>query len=246
MDTTQPLPAHRRSLERYTVVGRLARGGSADLWRAHDGDLDREVVVKVPTSHEPSDRAALAHEARMTRKARGDGVPVVPRHRRPRAGPRLHHGPHRGREHRAATSEGTVEPPDRAALFGIGIAKALQNVHFADVVHRDIKPENLVVRPDGRDRHHRLRQRGDPGSALGPGPVRHRDCRLYRARAPHRRQRRGHVPVGPLRGGRHHARHARTGERTFPPTEPRRATVIRQIDGDVRPWPRSAPTCPGR
>lgn len=243
MDATQPPPGTPPLPDRYTVVGRLARGGAADVWRAHDRDLGREVVVKVPMSHEPSDRAALVHEARMTRKARGDGVPVV--HDIDVDGPVPYLAMERvaGENLRAARDADTVEPPHHAAVFGIGIAKALQNVHFADVVHRDIKPENLIVRPDGRI--------GivDFGNAviLGTPPDRDRSAggtlgytapERYTAGSGTGTFQSDLYAVGVI------MRDMLTGKRTFPPTEPRRATVIRQINGDVRPLAEVRPDLP--
>ncbi|GAA4980044.1 hypothetical protein GCM10023205_56170 [Yinghuangia aomiensis] len=245
MDTTQPPPGAPPLPDRYTVVGHLARGGTADLWRAHDADLGREVVVKVPTSHEPADRAALAHEARMTRKARGDGVPVV--HDIDVQGPVPYLAMERiaGENLRAARDEQTAEPPDRAAVFAIGIAKALQNVHFADVVHRDLKPENLVVRPDGRI--------GilDFGNAVILGTPRERDGDRFATGTPGYTAPERLIPgnsAGTFQSDLYVLgvimRDMLTGEHAFPPTESRRATVIRQIDGDVRPLAEVRPDLP--
>src|ERR671914_469344 len=57
----------RRVLNRYRLVERIALGGTAEVWRAHDEQLDRPVAVKRLHAHllpdEPS-RRRLAGEAR--------------------------------------------------------------------------------------------------------------------------------------------------------------------------------------
>ncbi|NUS56506.1 MAG: protein kinase [Streptomycetaceae bacterium] len=243
MDTTQPPPGAPPLPDRYTVVDRLAPGGTATLWRAYDGDLGREVVVKVPTSQEPTDRAALAHEARMTRKARGDGVPVV--HDMDVQGPVPYFTMERvaGENLRATRSDHAVELPDRAAVLGIGIAKALQNVHFTDVVHRDIKPENLIMRPDGRigivDFANAV--------VLGTSPDRDRFAGWTPGYTAPERFTQGSgtgTPQSDLYAVGVIMRDMLTGGRTFPPTESPRATAMRQVEGDVRPTAEVRPDLP--
>ena len=62
-DQSQPV----RIQDRYILLERLATGGSADVWRARDEQLDREVAVKLLHRHLLSDetsrrRLGVMHE----------------------------------------------------------------------------------------------------------------------------------------------------------------------------------------
>src|SRR5687768_2994987 len=54
-------------LDRYRLVERIAAGGSAEVWRAHDEQLDRPVAVKRLHPHllpDDASRQRLVSEAR--------------------------------------------------------------------------------------------------------------------------------------------------------------------------------------
>jgi len=141
---------------RYRLDELLARGGMADVHRATDLRLEREVAVKV--SREPGDAARFAAEVRTLASLRhahlvalldagADGdcrYLVMELRREPTLAVLLRAGP---------------VAPDRSAAIATGLAQALAYVHARGVVHRDVKPGNVFV--DERD-HARL---GDFGIA---------------------------------------------------------------------------------
>ena len=142
-------------LDRYRLVERLAVGGSAEVWRAHDEQLDRPVAVKRLHPHllpdEPS-RKRLAAEARA---AAGLSHPVIvdiydvdATGEWPALVMELVDG-----ESLSAriARDGPLDPGD-AARIAADIAEALFHAHQRGVVHRDVKPGNVLLASDGRTR----------------------------------------------------------------------------------------------
>ena len=142
-------------LDRYRLIERLAVGGSAEVWRAHDEQLDRPVAVKRLHPHllpDASSRARLAAEARAAASlshpvivgvydvdAEGEAPAIVME---------LVDG-----ESLAALidRDGPLEPA-RAAAITAEVADALFHAHQQGVIHRDVKPGNVLVARDGRTR----------------------------------------------------------------------------------------------
>jgi serine/threonine-protein kinase len=142
-------------LDRYRLLERLAAGGSAEVWRARDEQLDREVAVKRLHPHlvpdEPS-RKRLAAEARAAAAlshpvivgiydvdATGDAPALVME---------LVDG------ESLATRIGRSGPlaAAEAARVVADVADALFHAHQLGVIHRDVKPGNVLLARDGRTR----------------------------------------------------------------------------------------------
>ncbi|MFW6774937.1 serine/threonine-protein kinase [Nocardioides sp. CPCC 205120] len=137
--------------DRYALLELIGSGGMADVHRARDRVLERDVAVKVlrdpgtPGAHhdrfagEARTLAALSHPGLVTVLDAGtDGG-------RPFLVMQLVRGSTL-REHCAA---GAL-PPARVAHVGAQVAEALAYVHAAGVVHRDVKPGNVLVGADDR------------------------------------------------------------------------------------------------
>lgn len=142
-------------LDRYRLIERLASGGSAEVWRAHDEQLDRPVAVKRLHPHllpdEPS-RKRLAAEARA---AAGLSHPVVvgiydvdATGESPALVMELVDG-----ESLSARidRDGTLSAREAAAVTA-DLAEALYHAHQRGVIHRDVKPGNVLLAADGRTR----------------------------------------------------------------------------------------------
>ncbi|MGE3618878.1 MAG: protein kinase [Acidimicrobiia bacterium] len=138
---------------RYRLHRRLAAGGMAEVWRATDEVLRREVAVKVLHPH-------LAADATFVARFRQEAV----------AAARLAHPgivsiydtcseglveaivmellP--GRTLRDRLDEPAPIDPWQAAGLTAQVADALDAAHRAGLVHRDIKPANILLADDGR------------------------------------------------------------------------------------------------
>jgi hypothetical protein len=127
----------------------------ADVWRAHDEQLDRLVAVRILHRHLLPDertRSRFAAEARAIAAVTHPGLVAV--HdvqvddrqavlvQELVVGERL-----TGRLARA----GRVSEVAAAAIVA-QVAQAVQAVHDRGIVHRDIKPANVLLSPDGRVR----------------------------------------------------------------------------------------------
>jgi len=138
--------------DRYVMVDRIASGGMADVWRAEDEVLRREVAVKVMRADPDNEEIFLArfrdeavHSASLMHAnittvfdyGQDDHLTYLVMELVP------------GLPLSAVLHEsGPMEPVlvrsivGQAAL-GLGVA------HEARVVHRDVKPANILIRPDG-------------------------------------------------------------------------------------------------
>jgi serine/threonine-protein kinase len=155
------LPAERASmndqliLDRYRLVERLAVGGSAEVWRARDEQLDRPVAVKRLHPHllpDAASRQRLVAEARAAARlghpaivgiydvdATGESAAIVME---------LVDG-----ESLAARIERDGPLPEREAVgITADVSDALFYAHQEGVVHRDVKPGNVLLGTDGRTR----------------------------------------------------------------------------------------------
>ena len=143
------------TLSRYRLLERIGAGGMGEVWKAHDGKLDRIVAVKVllrgavgglgdDTGRERFRREALtlsrlSHAGIATLfdfDADGDRQFLVMEFV---AGGTLE----------ARLREGPL-PLVQIQSLGAEIADALEDAHRHGVLHRDLKPGNIALTTDGR------------------------------------------------------------------------------------------------
>ncbi|MFJ2958532.1 serine/threonine-protein kinase [Streptomyces sp. NPDC087270] len=132
--------------ERYRLTKGPIRGGSGEVWLAHDEELGRDVVLKrVLGVESPTGFDRLRAEARVL--ARFSHPHVVTLHDAVRVGRRnrattylvMEYAPGGSLDHRPPL------PPHIAAHLGAQIADALIALHTEGIVHGDIKPGNVVA-----------------------------------------------------------------------------------------------------
>lgn len=142
--------------ERYRIGRRIARGGMAGVYEAHDLRLDRTVAVKIMHAGLGDAGSEDAFADRFVREAR--------------AAARLSH-PNVVAVYDQGEDDGTVYlamelvpghtlrdtiaqqapmPPSRALALLDPVLTAVSAAHRAGLVHRDVKPENVLISDDGQ------------------------------------------------------------------------------------------------
>ena len=131
---------------RYELRERLGAGGYAQVWRARDPQLNRDVAIKIGLVELARDADALERfhrEARAVARLQHPGIvgihEVAEDHGRPFLVSELLPGPDLAEAMRT-DSLGVVD----AVRLVIKLARAVDYAHQCGIVHRDIKPANVV------------------------------------------------------------------------------------------------------
>ena len=137
--------------DRYEDLTLLGEGGMGRVYAAHDRELDREVVLKVPrldSSEGPTVLRRFLYEARHLARIRHPRIVAIydvedgPR-------PFMVQERLRGRPYDEILEErGTLSRRDGRRMFH-ELAEALTVLHDAGIVHRDLKPANFFLRDEG-------------------------------------------------------------------------------------------------
>lgn len=138
---------------RYRILERIGSGGMADVYRAEDLQLGRDVALKIlyrrfsedpefveRFRREASSAAGLQHPHVVSVYDRGewDGTYYIA----------MEHLDGRSLK-RVVLDEGPLEPA-RAVDLVIQILRAAKFAHKRGVIHRDLKPHNVIVDGEGR------------------------------------------------------------------------------------------------
>jgi hypothetical protein len=152
---TPPGDGERRVLGRYRLDERLASGGSAEVWRARDEQLDRDVAVKLLHPHllpDERSRDRLAAEARAAAGLSHPGIVGVYDVDTTGEAPAVVFELVDGESLADRLARDGALPEREAARIAAEIGEALFHAHQRGVVHRDVKPGNILIAADGRAR----------------------------------------------------------------------------------------------
>lgn len=141
-----------QTLGGYRLTGLLGAGGMAEVYRAEDVKLSREVAVKVLP-------ATLAADAGYVERFRNEARQVAALNH-PNVVPVYQFDEERGllflvmpvlkESLRDRMEREGPLPPSEAGRVVVQIAAALDAAHALGLVHRDVKPENILINGEGR------------------------------------------------------------------------------------------------
>jgi serine/threonine protein kinase len=135
---------------RYRLTERIDRGGTAEVWRARDERLDRDVAVKVLGAEaEPAFRERFTMEARRAAAVSHPHIVTVFDEGQDGNDAFIVMEEVRGRSLRDIIAERGALPAPEAARLIAQIAGALDATSEAGLVHLDVKPANVIVDNSG-------------------------------------------------------------------------------------------------
>jgi serine/threonine protein kinase/tetratricopeptide (TPR) repeat protein len=137
----------------FEVDGFLGAGGMAEVYRAHDVRLGREVAIKILPDLLATNPDALARFEREARAASSLNHPhIVTIHGIGEAyvdGRMLHFMAMELIRGNTLREHLITDQRDALLLHLANVADGLAKVHDAGVIHRDLKPENVMLSEDG-------------------------------------------------------------------------------------------------
>src|SRR5215831_18804949 len=131
----------------YQLQGLLGVGGMAEVYRARDAVINREVAVKVlplALATDPSYVERFRNEAQAVGALNHPNI--VPVHHFGEQGPLLYLVmPLMKESLRDRLLRGVPLPVEEAVQIAVQILSGLSAAHAQGVVHRDVKPENILL-----------------------------------------------------------------------------------------------------
>ena len=135
----------------YEVLSTIGSGGMAEVYRARDTRLGRDIALKVVNEALATDAELVQRfeqEARLAGSLNHPNLVAVYDFGVHEGAPYLITELLKGESLRQRLNRGRI-PLDTALAWGAQLAHGLSAAHAQGVVHRDVKPDNVFVTPDG-------------------------------------------------------------------------------------------------
>jgi len=137
-------------VDQYTIVQKLGHGGMSEVYRARDGELGREVVLKFPhedMAGDPATYERFRREIQIGQLLTHPHIQKLYHLAGGKAEPYLVLEYVNGSTLRELLKREHRLPADQAVALVLQIAQALAYAHAHHIFHRDLKPENIIVTP---------------------------------------------------------------------------------------------------
>ena len=141
------------SLGRYIINGRLGEGAMADVYRAMDPSIGRQVAIKVlkpEYARNPELIVRFLREARAAGALSHPNIATIYEVGEEAGVAYIAMELVEGQPLDSMLQTGGRMPYERVLMFGAQLAGALGYAHRMGVVHRDVKPSNILLSSDGR------------------------------------------------------------------------------------------------
>ena len=141
-----------KSLGKYRIVERLARGGMAEIYKAYQNNLDRYVAIKIMHAHLASDPGFIARFEREAKSVAALHHPHIVQvldfdieGDMPYIVMELIEGVSLKTHLKNLIRRGEMMPLKKTARILREIGQALSYAHQQNMIHRDVKSSNVIV-----------------------------------------------------------------------------------------------------
>src|SRR5262245_54390558 len=135
----------------YEITAALGAGGMGEVYRGHDGRLNRDVAIKIllpDVANDPERLARFSREAQVLAALNHPNIAQIYGVEGSGDAPALVMEFVDGVTLAERIARGAI-PIDEALPLARQIAEALEAAHDKGIIHRDLKPANIKLTPDG-------------------------------------------------------------------------------------------------